>query len=520
MFTTSENTVTALIALAAAVVLVRGLYCARKNSKLGILAWLQSVVLIAPWLLFLGLFGLGIYINLATVLFSLVASAGLYIYLSKKMRAAGTDSLLQQLLSDKIKSIEETSKELGKKEAIEETLKESEKKETAEKTSQTKKIIQVLIPAEDIKKIQDIFGVDTFFATETIPYQEGAIFKGNLRGEPAAVHQRLSASLSEKLGDRYRLFLVEDPERRPVAIVLPSRNDSQTTTVGQKIMAVILALATIVTSLAAGGLLQGFDIFTDFSRSAEALPIANALRARYAIGIWAVLLAHEIGHRFIAKHYEVRIGWPFFLPTWQIGSFGSLNRFESLLPNRQVLFDVAIAGPAASGILSLAMLITGLLLSHPGSLFQVPSQFFQGSILVGTLARVALGSALGQQLVDVHPLTIIGWIGLVITAINLMPAGQLDGGRIVQAIYGRKVAGLTTIATLIVLAIASLANPLALYWAALIVFLQRDLERPSLNEITEPDDQRAALALLALFLMLVTLIPLSSTLAGQLGIGG
>ncbi|MBC6474404.1 MAG: site-2 protease family protein, partial [Hormoscilla sp. GM102CHS1] len=225
MFTTSENPVTALIVLAAAVVLVWGLYRSIKYGKLGILAWLQSVVLIAPWLLFFGLFGLGIYINLATVLFLIVASAGLYIYLGKKMRAAGTDSLLQQRRSDKIKSIEETSKELEKKEAIEETSKESEKKETAEKASPTKEIIPGIIPAEDIKKIQDIFGVVTFFATETIPYQEGAIFKGNLRGEPAAVYQRLSASLSEKMGDRYRLFLVENPEGRPVAIVLPSRND-------------------------------------------------------------------------------------------------------------------------------------------------------------------------------------------------------------------------------------------------------------------------------------------------------
>ncbi|MGK7902838.1 MAG: site-2 protease family protein [Hormoscilla sp.] len=511
MFTNSENTITGLIVLAAAAVLVWGLYRARNYGKLGIFAWLQSVVLMAPWLLFFGLFGLGIYINMATVLFLIVVSAGLYIYLGNKLRAAGAETLLQQQLSEKMSSIEETSKE---------SEKELEKTEAEAKASQIQKIIQIPIPAADIKIIQEIFGIDTFFATETIPYQEGAIFKGNLRGEPAAVHKRLSAKLSAKLGDRYRLFLVENPEDRPVAIVLPSRNDPQTTTVGQKILAVILALATIFTSLAAGGLLQGFDIFSDFGRSAEALPIA--------IGIWAVLLAHEIGHRYIAKRYEVRIGWPFFLPIWQIGSLGSLNRFESLLPNRQALFDIAIAGPAAGGILSLGMLITGLLLSHPGSFTfgfgfefaQVPSQFFQGSILVGTLARVVLGSALGQQLVDVHLLVIIGWIGLVITALNLMPAGQLDGGRIVQAIYGRKIAGRTTIATLIVLAIASLANSLALYWAVLIVFLQRDLERPSLNEITEPDDQRAALALLALFLMLATLIPLSSTLAGRLGIGG
>ena len=170
-------------------------------------------------------------------------------------------------------------------------------------------------------------------------------------------------------------------------------------------------------------------------------------------------------------------------------------------------------------MVSLILLILGLLLSHPGSFFQIPAEFFQGSILVGALARVVLGSALQQSLVDIHPLAVIGWFGLVITAINLMPAGQLDGGRVVQAIYGRKIAGRTTVITLVILALVSFVNPLALYWAVLILFLQRNLERPSLNELTEPDDARAALGLLALFLMLATLLPLTPSLAGHLGIG-
>lgn len=189
------------------------------------------------------------------------------------------------------------------------------------------------------------------------------------------------------------------------------------------------------------------------------------------------------------------------------------------MPSRQVLFDISVAGPAAGGIVSLLMLIVGLLLSHTGSYFQLPNQFFQGSILVGSLARVVLGSALQAPLVNIHPLVVIGWLGLVITALNLMPAGQLDGGRIVQAIYGRKTAGRATIATLILLAIVSLGNSLAMYWAIVILFLQRDLERPSLDEITEPDDARAALGLLVLFLMIATLLPLTPGLAGRLGIG-
>ncbi len=87
-----------------------------------------------------------------------------------------------------------------------------------------------------------------------------------------------------------------------------------------------------------------------------------------------------------------------------------------------------------------------------------------------------------------HPLTVIGWLGLVITALNLLPAGQLDGGRIVQAIYGRKIARRTTVATLVILGIISLvnpSNPIPLYWTILVAFLQRELERPSLNELTD-----------------------------------
>jgi membrane-associated protease RseP (regulator of RpoE activity) len=272
-----------------------------------------------------------------------------------------------------------------------------------------------------------------------------------------------------------------------------------------------LGIATIGTSLETAGLLLNFDLFSSPERLSAALPIG--------LGIFATLVAHEIGHWFIARRHQVRLSWPFLLPAVQIGSFGAITRFESLLPNRSVLFDIAVAGPIAGGIVSLLMLIAGLLLSHPGSLFQLPNQFFQGSILVGSLARVVLGSALQSPLVNVHPLVIIGWLGLVITALNLMPAGSLDGGRIVQAIYGRKTAGRATFATLIVLALVSLGNNLAMYWAIVILFLQRDLERPSLNEISEPDDARAALGLLVLFLMITILLPLTPGLAGRLGIG-
>jgi len=502
----SENTATIALVLVALGILGWGFYRARPFGKLGILAWLQSVALMSPWLLFFGLFAAGIYLNLVAVLLLLVASTGLYIYLGRQLRKAASDTVLPRPDAAEVKS---QSDAFSTPESQRTPGPETIKIVTSSPANNELQIIPV--PVEDLKAIKGIFGIDTFFATETIPYQDGVILKGNLRGDPEQVHSRLTASLEERLNDRYRLFLVENQDDKPVVIILPSTNDPQPTTVSQKILAVVLLLATIATSLETGGLLLGFDFFNSPRRYLEVLPIAA--------GIWAVLGSGEIARRVLANRYKVGLSWPFFIPTLQIGCFGAIDRFESLLPNRKVLFDIAFAGSAAGGIVSLLMLVTGLLLSHPGSLFQIPAEFFKGSVLVGTLAKVVLGSALQQQIVDVHPLVVIGWLGLVITAINLMPAGQLDGGRIVQAIYGRKIASRATLATFVVLAIVSLVNPLALYWAIVILILQRNLERPSLNELTEPDDARAALGLLALFLMIAALLPLTPALAGRLGIG-
>ncbi|MBD2776684.1 site-2 protease family protein [Iningainema tapete] len=507
MFTSSETPIIASIVLVVFGILSWGFYRARPYGKLGILAWLQSVVLMTPWLLFFGLFAAGIYINIVGVLFLLVASAGLYIYIGRQLRNAGQDAILRQRANSRIAD-----------ETAQRTTSIENSDGLAVPSPQPKPNV-ITIPEEDLNAIRSIFGIDTFFATETIAYQEGAVFRGNLRGEPEVVHNRLITSLQERLGDKYRLFLVESTDGKPVVIVLPSLNDPRPMTTAQKVFAVVLLVATITTCFEAAGLLLNFDLFSTPERLPQTLPIG--------VGVLLVLVAHEIGHWVLAHRHQIRLSLPFFLPAVQIGSFGAITRFESLLPNRKVLFDIALAGPAAGGIVSLLMLVTGLLLSHYNlalgfspKAFQLPKEFFSGSILVGTLARVVLGSALQSSVVSIHPLVVIGWLGLIITALNLMPAGQLDGGRIVQAIYGRKTAGRLTLATLILLGLVSLANPLAMYWAIVILFLQRDLERPSLNEISEPDDARAALGLLALFLMIVTLLPLAPGLAGRLGIGG
>jgi len=367
------------------------------------------------------------------------------------------------------------------------------------------------ILSEDLTQIKSIFGIDTFFATETVSYQEGVIFKGNLRGEPQQTHAKLSAKLKSICSDKYRLFLVESPEDKPVVIVLPSSQDPAITTLSQKNLALVLFVATVFTSFEAISLMLGFDLFKQSNRFLESLPLA--------LGLLLILAVHEIAHHIVAKRYQVKLSIPFFLPSWQVGSFGAINRFESLLPNRQALFDIAFAGPALGALVSLLVLVAGLFNSSNGIL-QVPSTIFHSSILVGILARLTLGDALAESMVKISPLVALGWLGLMITAVNLLPAGQLDGGRIALAIYGRKIARRLTLATIIILGLVALGNPdnsLALYWELVILFLQRELEKPSLNEISEINDTRAALGLLVFVGALLVLFPIVPSLSARLG---
>ena len=170
MLTSSETPIIAAVILVALGILAWGFYRSRPFGKLGILAWLQSVVLMAPWLVFFGLFAVGIYINIAGVLLLLVISTSIYILLGWQLRKAGQDVILKTKATERIAS--ETSPAVS----------QTENGDSPVVIAQVK-LEPITIPEEDLNTIKGIFGIDTFFATETIPYQEGAVFKGNLRGD-------------------------------------------------------------------------------------------------------------------------------------------------------------------------------------------------------------------------------------------------------------------------------------------------------------------------------------------------
>lgn len=519
MFNLSGNFITIAITLFALIIVIWGYNRAKPFGEIGILAWLQSLTLITPWLVFFGLLATGIYINLISVILLLVLSSAIYIYLGNVIRKKATNNINTENLEEIKKQLIENFNKNQSLNDNNQSLSDDNSSDNVKKNQFPVTIEQIQpnftpINEEDLNIIKTLFGIDTFFITQTISYQEGVIFKGNLRGEADVTHQNLTEKLIAKLGDKYRLFLVETPEGKPVVIILPSTNDPKPLTLAQKNVVLVLFLATIFTSMEAIALLLGFDLVGNWSRYQEVLPLC--------VGLWIILLSHEMGHQIIGARNNVKISLPFFLPSLQIGSFGAITRFESIIPNRSVLFDVSFAGPVAGFCTSFVILLLGFATSNDASSFQIPTNFFQGSIFVGILAKLFFNSALQNETLGINPLMILGWLGLVINALNLLPAGQLDGGRIIQAIYGRKTCRRATIGTLIILGVVSILNPinsLPFYWAIVILFLQRELERPSLNEITEPNDKRAAWGLILIFLSLITLIPITPSLANSLGIG-
>ena len=143
------------------------------------------------------------------------------------------------------------------------------------------------ISDQDLQTIKTIFSIDTFFSTETIPYKNGVLFKGKLKEDPETAHKFLSSKLQEHFHERYSLFLVEGDEEKPVIIIIPNTDNHRTMTILQKNIAIILFIATIVTSLEKTSSLLGFDLFSNWYRYKEIVPITLAL--------WVILVFHEIG---------------------------------------------------------------------------------------------------------------------------------------------------------------------------------------------------------------------------------
>lgn len=415
------------------------------------------------------------------------------------------------------------------------------------------KLMELLGPEKvdpaDVKLIKDkLFGYSTFWVTKEEPFGdlgEGILFLGNLRGKREEIFAKLQSQLTEIMGDKYNLFMVEEPNsdgldprggpRVSFGMLRKEVSEPGPTTLWQYVIAFLLFLLTIGSSVELGIASQinrlppdVVKYFTDpdaieppdmgllFPFVESALPLAY--------GVLGVQLFHEVGHFLAAFPKKVKLSIPYFIPNITLGSFGAITQFKSILPDRRTKVDISLAGPFAGAALSCAMFSVGLLLSSnpdaAGDLVQVPSMLFQGSLLLGLISRATLGyAAMHAATVPIHPLVIAGWCGLTTSAFNMLPVGCLDGGRAVQGAFGKGALSGFGLTTYTLLGLGVLGGPLSLPWGLYVLICQRSPEKPCLNDVTEVGTWRKTVLTVAIFLVVLTLIPVWDELAEELGIG-
>ena len=227
----------------------------------------------------------------------------------------------------------------------------------------------------------------------------------------------------------------------------------------------------------------------------------------YSFSLLGILLIHELGHYFACRFHRIEATLPFFIPApTLIGTFGAFIKIKSPFSSKKALFDVGLAGPLAGFLAALPVIFIGISLSR-----LVPKESLQSGIALGEplifrlIARFVLGPVAAQQDILVHPIAFAGWFGLLATAFNLFPIGQLDGGHILHALVGKKsyYAGMASTIVLLLLGIKYWQG--WLFWALIVTIV--GLRHPPITTDEKIDLKRKILAGLALLIFLVSFTP-------------
>lgn len=265
---------------------------------------------------------------------------------------------------------------------------------------------------------------------------------------------------------------------------------------------------TVLSMLFVGAQIEGWD-------PRRCLPASPFVGVPFAATLLAILGAHELGHYIVGRSYGVPVSMPYFIPMPLsiFGTLGAVIRLKAPPTNRRVLLSVAAAGPLAGLTVAIPLLILGLKLSTVGPLPPPGTGvLLEGnSILYALVKRLMFGRFLpgGGLDVNLHPVAFAAWAGLFVTGLNLIPAGQLDGGHVAYVLLGERARYLSLALAMALLGLGIFVWPGWYLWAALIFAFGQSFAAP-LDEITRLDAKRVALALamLVIFVLVFTPIPL------------
>jgi membrane-associated protease RseP (regulator of RpoE activity) len=233
----------------------------------------------------------------------------------------------------------------------------------------------------------------------------------------------------------------------------------------------------------------------------------------FSLSIMLILGAHELGHYFAARYHRVPVTLPYFIPVpglfSLIGTMGAFIRLKGPVKNRRALLDVGVSGPLAGMVFALPILWYGLATSRVGPL---PTQGYllEGNSILYALSKIMiLGRMLPADGVDVslNQMAWAGWVGLLVTGLNLIPVGQLDGGHIAYVLFGKRARQLfwPVIIGLLILVLFTGATMWGV-WIVLLFLLGRQYAE-HLDDVTVLDGRRRTIAILALILFVLVFIP-------------
>ena len=340
-------------------------------------------------------------------------------------------------------------------------------------------------------------------------------FRGHLRESAAGAY----AKLRQAFLNQATPMVQEDEELGASIILVPHTTEAGAAHRDARPWVPWLLFAlTVVTTTWAGAAHQGIDILREPNRFTAGLP--------YSLGLMAILGVHELGHYFTARYHKMRVTPPYFIPVpFALGTFGAFIQMRSPTENRRALFDVAVAGPLAGLVVAIPALFVGLrsstvLMGGVGSDTGIMGGTSVGSsVLFALLSKFSLGDSLEYgHILRLSPLAFAGWLGLFITALNLLPIGQLDGGHISHALFGRRLGdkiGSVALWTLLLLAV--FFWPGLMMWAVIVFFIA-GRSVPPLNDLTPLPRNRRWLGYAVFVILGLILAPLPHSLWSAAGI--
>jgi len=296
----------------------------------------------------------------------------------------------------------------------------------------------------------------------------------------------------ERIGEEY---LLRAKYKEPIVIRFPKIPP----------LHLFLFLFTVLTTMLAGALMDGVN------------PIQNPLGILkgwpFSLTLMLILGFHEFGHYYYALKHNVDATLPYFIPAPTfIGTFGAFIKIKSPIYRKNALLQIGAAGPIAGFIIAVPALIIGMMMSQVVNIDAGQVGITLGdSILVKVLTAIIFPNLGENQDVLLHPIAFAGWIGLLVTMLNLLPIGQLDGGHIAYAMLGRKHEKVAKYALLALIPMGLLSLNW-IVWAILILILMRTTKHPPVYDVDAPlssTNKKVGYACLIIFILCFIPVPFS-----------